>query len=317
MRRRDFAVLFGVAAVAWPLAAAAQRPKVPRIGALVLGNPEPFLSLLRGGLRDLGYTEGQRIHIELRSAGGNPSLLPERAAELVRLKVDVIVAYQTPTVQAARHATSDIPIVMAPAGDPVGTGLISSLARPGGNITGLSGTTSELGAKNLELIREIVPAASRVTVLANLIDPFTKPFLDQILLAGPAVGIAVSPLMLRVSDDFDTAFSAANQRPDALIVQPSLPRSKAVDLSLKHRLPAISPSQLFPQDGGLISYSANVAWSREAAVYVDKIIKGAKPADLPVQQPTKYELVVNFKTAKALGLTIPPTLLTRADRVIE
>ncbi len=318
MKRRDFAVLFGTAAVAWPFAAVAQRPKVRRIGALVLGNPEPFLSLLREGLRDLGYTEGQHIQIELRSAEGNPGLLPARAAELVRLKVDIIVAYQTPAVQAARHATSDIPIVMAPAGDPVGTGLISSLARPGGNITGLSGTTSELGAKNLELIREIVPAAARVTVLANATDPFTKPFLDQILLAGPAVGIAVSPLMLRVSDDFDAAFSAANQqRPDALIVQPSLPRNKTVALSLKHRLPAISPSQLFAEEGGLMSYSASVAWSREAAVYVDRLLKGAKPADLPVQQPTKYELVINLKIAKALGLTIPPTLLARADRVIE
>jgi putative ABC transport system substrate-binding protein len=318
MRRRDFVGLFAAAA-AWPFAAAAQQqPKVPRIGALVIGNPEPFMGLLREGLRDLGYIEGQRIQIELRSAGGDPKLLQERAAELVRLKVDIIVAYQTPAVQAARHATSDIPIVMAPAGDPVGTGLISSLARPGGNITGLSGTTSELGAKNLEIIREIVPAASRVTVLANLTDPFTKPFLDQILLAGPAVGIAVRPLLLRSADDFDAAFLASNQqRPDALIVQPSLPRKKAVDLSLKHRLPAIAPSQLFPEEGGLMSYSASVAWSREAAVYVDRILKGAKPADLPVQQPTKYELVINLKTAKALGLTIPPALLVRADKVIE
>jgi putative ABC transport system substrate-binding protein len=182
----------------------------------------------------------------------------------------------------------------------------------------LSGTTSELGAKNLEIICEIVPAASRVTVLANLTDPFTKPFLDQILLAGPAVGIAVRPLLLRSADDFDVTFSAANQQPaDALIVQPSLPRKKAVDLALKHRLPAISPTGLYPQEGGLISYSASPFWVREAAVYVDKILKGSKPGDLPVQQPTKFELVINLKTAKALGLTIPPTLLARADKVIE
>jgi putative tryptophan/tyrosine transport system substrate-binding protein len=317
MKRRTFISLLG-GAVAFPLAAGAQQARPPAIGVLTFGNPEPSVSLLRDGLRELGYVDGQTMQFLPRNAEGSSARLAELAAELVRLKVDIIVGIQTPAVQAAKKATSEIPIVMATAGDPVGTGLVASLARPGGNITGLSGTTSELGAKSLELIREVAPAAKRVAVLANLTDPFTKPFLEQIEAAGPRMGMAIRPLMLRAADDFGPAFAAANREPaQALIVQPSLPRSKAIELMLKHRLPAISPTGLFAADGGLISYSASPLWVREGASYVDKILKGAKPADLPVQQPTRFELVLNLKTAQALDLTIPPTLLARADRVIE
>jgi putative tryptophan/tyrosine transport system substrate-binding protein len=317
MKRRAFVSLLG-GAVVFPLAARAQPAKLPAIGVLTFGNPEPSVTLLREALRELGYIDGRTIRFLPRNAEGSSARLAELAAELVRIKVDIIIGVQTPAVQAAKKVTSEIPIVMATAGDPVGTGLVASLARPGGNITGLSGTTSELGAKNLELIREIAPATKRVTVLANLTDPFTKSFLEQIEAAGPRMGIAIKPLMLRAGDDFGPAFAAANREPaEALIVQPSLPRPKAVELMLKHKLPAISPTGLFAAEGGLISYSASPLWVREGAAYVDKILKGAKPADLPVQQPTRFELVLNLKTAQALGLTIPPTLLARADQVIE
>jgi putative ABC transport system substrate-binding protein len=317
MKRRTFISLIGGAA-AFPIAVRAQPAKLPVIGVLTLGNPEPWVSLLREALRELGYVDGQTMQFLPRNAEGSSARLAELAAELVRLKVDVIIGVQTPSVQAAKKVTSEIPIVMAAAGDPVGTGLVASLARPGSNVTGLSGTTSELGAKNLELIREIAPATKRVTVLANLTDPFTISFLEQIEGAGPRMGIAVKPLMLRATDDFGPAFAAANREPaEALIVQPSLPRPKAIELMLKHKLPAISPTGLFAVEGGLISYSASPLWVREGAAYVDKIFKGAKPADLPVQQPTRFELVLNLKTAQALGLTIPPALLARADQVIE
>ena len=317
MKRRTFISLLGGAA-AFPFAARAQPAKLPRVGVLTFGNPEPSVSLLRESLRELGYVDGQTMQFLPRNAEGSSARLVELAAELVGLKVDIIIGVQTPAVQAAKKATSDIPIVMATAGDPVGTGLVESLARPGGNVTGLSGTTSELGAKNLELIREIAPAVKRVTVLANLTDPFTKSFLGQIEAAAPRMGIAVKPLMLRATDDFSPAFAVANREPaQALIVQPSLPRPKAIELMLKHRLPAISPSGLFAEEGGLISYSASPLWVREGASYVDRILKGAKPADLPVQQPTRFELVLNLKTAQTLGLTVPPTLLARADKVIE
>ena len=257
--------------------------------------------------------------VEVRSAEGKPNFLPALAAKLVRLKVDIIVAFQTPAVQAAKQATNTIPIVMAPAGDPVGTGLVASLARPGGNVTGASSTTAEVAAKTLELIREIRPAARSVAVLANVADPFTKPLLEQIQSAGRLLGIEIRPAMVRGPEEFDAAFAEwVKARVDAVIIQPSLPRKRAIDLALKHRLLSASPTRLFVEAGGLISYAASPRDnSRKAATYVDKILKGAKPADLPVEQPTKFELVVNLKTAKALGLKIPETILFRADRVIE
>ena len=319
MRRRDFIKVIAGSPATWPLAARAQQPKLPRIGILIPANPEPFWSVFQQGLREHDYIEGQTIQVEFRSAEGKPNLLRELADELVRLKVDIIVASQTPAVTAARQATTEIPIVMAPAGDPVGTGLISSLARPGGNITGLSSTTAELGAKTLELIRDVLPSTRRVAVLANAVDPFSRPFSELIEDGGRTLGIAIQTIKVRRVEEFDAAFAAMDkERADAVIVQPSLPRKPALDLALKHRLPAIGATPLLRREGGLMSYSgAQTDTYRRAAFYIDRILKGAKPADLPVEQPTRYELIVNLKTAKALGLTVPPTLLARADEVIE
>src|SRR5262249_2689664 len=318
MKRREFITLLGGAAAAWPLAARAQQPKVPTIGALVIGNadPEEFWREFRQGLRDLGYVEGQNVRFEFRSAEGRVERVPELAAELVHLKVDVIVTWFTPTTQAAKQATSQIPIVMADAGDPVGTGLVASLPRPGGNVTGIAGVTAELSGKCIELIRELLPAARRVTALANATDPFSKPFLEKVQLAGEATGTTINPVRISSREEFEGAFAAMEkERPDAVIVQPSLPSKRAAELALKHHVPAVSVPRWFAEEGGLMSYSARFAdLYRKAAVYVDKILKGAQPADLPVEQPTIFEIVINLRTAKALGLTIPPAFIARADK---
>lgn len=306
-------------AAAWPPAARAQQAgKIHRIGMLTTHSPEPFLGMFKDGMRQLGYVDGHNIHLEFRTAGGKPGLLAGLAAELVRLKVDIIVASQTPAVQAVKQATKEIPVVMS-AGDPVGTGLVASLARPGGNLTGMSATAAEMGGKLLELIRQIRPSAKRIAVLANAADPFTKPFLEQIESGGRVLAIETPTFKVRGVEEFDAAFAEmARMRAEAVIVQPSLPRKPAIDLALKQKLPAVSPTSAFPEEGGLMSYSANLAEVyRELAVYVDKILRGAKPADLPVQQPAKFELVVNLRTAKALGIKIPQSILGRADRVIE
>jgi putative tryptophan/tyrosine transport system substrate-binding protein len=317
MKRREFIAIIGGAA-AWPVAVRAQQSKVPKLGVLVVANPEPFWTKFREGLRDLGYVDGENIQIEFRSAEGKPNLLPDLASDLVRLKVNIIVASSTLAVQAAKQATNEIPIVMAPAGDPVGTGLIASLSRPGGNVTGVSSTTAELAGKTLELIRDLLPSVSRVAVLANAADPFTKSFLEQIQLAAQTMGIDIQLFMLRAAEEFDTTFSKIDrQRADAVIIQPSLPHDRAIELALKHRLPAVSPRRAFAGEGGFMSYAPSPGLFRRVAVYVDKILKGSNPADLPVEQPTKFELVINLKTAKALGLTVPPSLLARADEVIE
>jgi putative ABC transport system substrate-binding protein len=320
IRRREFIVTLGGAAT-WPLAARAQRAKVPTIGVLVIGNidPELFWRQFRQGLRDLGYVEGQNIGFEFRSAGGRLDRLPELAAELVRLKVDVIVTWFTPTALAAKQATHEIPIVMAETGDPIGTGLIASLPRPGGNVTGMASVAAELSGKCVQLIRDMLPSARRVTALANATDPFSKPFLEQIKLGGEGTGTTINPINVRSDEEFETAFAAMEKdRPDAVIVQPSLPSKRAAELALTHRVPAVSVPRWFAEEGGLMSYSAKYdELFRKAAVYVDKILKGARPADLPVEQPTHFELVINLKTARALGLEIPPTLLGRADEVIE
>jgi putative ABC transport system substrate-binding protein len=316
MRRRALLTfLCGVAV----LPARAQQSKVWRIGVLLVGNQEPFRSQFREGLKDFGYVEGRNVHIELRSAQGKSETLPQLAAELVRLEVDIIVASETPAVQAAKTATAQIPIVMAPSGDPVGTGQVASLARPGGNVTGLSAATAELAGKSLELIREIIPSARRFAVLADPTNPFSKPFLEQIALAARALNVGTQTHMVRGADEFDAAFDAMiQQNADALIVQPTLPRPRAVELTLKHRLPAVSGNRAFADAGGLMSYAASLADRyRAAGSYVDKIIQGRKPADLPIQQPTKFELVVNLKTANALGLSIPPSVLLRADEVLR
>lgn len=320
MQRRTFlAIAGGAIAIAIPAAAWAQPAKgIPQIGVLFIANAEPFKSAFLEGLRQRGYVEGRNIQIEYRSAEGKSELLPKLAVEFVQAKVDIIVATQTPAVQAAKSATREIPIVMT-AGDPVGTGLVASLARPGGNITGMSSTTAELGGKNLELIRELRPATKRVAVLANATDPFTKPFLEQIQAAGKVLRIEISTFAVSGVEEFKAAFSEmAKLRVDAVIVQPSLPRKAALELVMQHRLPSISPTAAFVSEGGLLSYSARLEDQyRGVADYVDRILKGAKPADLPIQQASTFELAVNLKTAKSIGVTVPKSILARADRVIE
>jgi putative ABC transport system substrate-binding protein len=321
IQRREFIVTLSSATTAWPLVARTQQPKVPTIGALVIGNinPEQFWREFRQGLRDLGYVEGQNIRFEFRSAEGHLERLPELANELVRLKVDIIVTWFTPTAVAAKQATHEIPIVMAETGDPIGTGLVASLPRPGGNVTGMASVTAELAGKSVQLIREMLPSARRVTALANATDPFSKPFLEQIKLAGEATGTTINAIGVSGNEEFETAFAGMEQdRPDALIVQPSLPTKRAAELAVKHRVPAVSVPRWFAEEGGLMAYSARyVELFREAAVFVDKILKGAQPADLPVEQPIHFELVINLRTAKALGLTIPQSFLLRADALIE
>ena len=318
MRRREFIRLLGGAAAAWPFTARAQQvDRMRRIGVLLVSGPEP-MGPYREALGDLGYFEGRNIQIEVLSAQGRDARLPELAAELVRSRVDVIIAVQTPAAHAAKNATRDIPIVVM-AGDPIATGLISNLARPDGNLTGLSATAAEAVAKSLELIPEIIPGARRLGALGNADDPFMKPFFEQIQRAAPGVRLEVHQIIVRGSDELNDAFAAiARERADAVVIQGSLPVKLTVDLALKYRLPSLSTQKSAVQAGALLSYSASFAErGRQIAAYVDKILKGAKPADLPVQQPTKYELAINLKTAKALGLVVPPTLLARADEVIE
>ena len=321
MRRRDFVLVLGGAAASLPLAARAQQPKAARLGVLVVGSSDPaqFMQVLREGLRELGYVEGRNITIELRSAGGQTSRLAGLAAEIVALKPDVIVASETPAVEAAKQATRDIPIVMAPSGDPVGTGMIASLTRPGGNVTGLSNATAEAAGKSVELIREIVPAATRIAALCQTTNPFTKPFLDHVERAGRGAGVEIRPAVVAGAEAFESAFAAmVRDGVHAVVVQPTLPTQAAAAHALKYRLPSAAATRRFAEVGGLMSYSGIQADSyRKAASYVDKILKGARPEDLPVEQPTRYELLINLKTAKALGVTVPATLLARADETIE
>ena len=320
MKRREFLAALGAAAV-WPAAGTAQQGRTYKIGILVLGNPDPapFVNLLKESLRDLGYVEGQNIQFELRSAEGQFANLALRAAELVWLKVDVLVAFQTPAVVAAKQATGDIPIVMGVAADPVGTGLVASLARPGGNITGLSGATAELGAKNLELIRDVLPSARRVAVLANAPDPFNVPFLEHIHAAAKALDMENKTVMIGSPDELEAQIAGIKAwQGQAIVVQPSLPLQRVAELAVKYSLPSFCPQIAFTAVGGLMSYSADAeVLFRQSASFVDKILKGRKPADLPVELPTKFQLAINLKTAKAIGLTVPETMLIRADRVIE
>ena len=320
IRRREFITLLGGAAATWPLAARAQQQKVPTIGVLVVGAPgwEQFWRLFRDAMRQTGYVEGRSVRYEFRSDQGQMGRLPELAAELVRLNVDLIVTWFTPAALAAKAATRDIPIVMALAGDPVANGLVDSLNRPGGNVTGMSGVNAELGGKSVELIREMLPSTHRISALANAPDPFSKPFLEQIEAGGRATGIVIDAKMLR-AEELEAAFAnMGKERPDAVIVQPSLPAKRVAELAAKYRIPAVSTLGPFAELGGLMSYAPVLAYLyRRAAVYVDKILKGAKPGDLPVEQPTQFELIINMRTAKALGLTMPSSLLARADEVIE
>ena len=315
MKRRDFTAWM-VAAALWPAAARAQ--KKARIGVLVVADPEPFLREFRAGLRSLGYVEGRNLELEVRSGKGKAQLLPQLAADLVRRKVDVLVAWQTPAAQAAKQATRDIPIVIS-AGDPVGTGLVASLARPGGNITGMGGTTAAAAAKTLELVRELLPSAKRMAVLANAHDPFTRVFLEQLDAAGRKTHFEIRAIRIKSAEEFDDAFAQIAAWPaDAVVVQPSLQRQAPVQLALKYRLPSVSATRAFPEAGGLMSFAGSI---RElyggAARYADRILKGARPADLPVGEVDTFELVINLRTAKTLGITVPRALLLRADHVIE
>lgn len=322
MRRREFLALLGGAVAARPFVARAQQqPRLPVVGVLVAGipDPKPFWTVFREALGDLGYVEGRNIQFEFRSAEGDRNRLDALAAELVRANVDIIVTWQTPTTTAAKRATDRIPIVMADSGDPVGTGLIASLARPGGNVTGMAGMTAELAGKSVEFIRDMLPSSTTIAALCNGPDPFSKPFLAQIELGGRTVGVAIKPMILAGSHELDAAFTTMrDERVDAVIVQPSLPANRTAELALGNRLPAVSVPRQFAEEGGLMSYSPRQdEIYRTAATYVDKILKGASPAEIPVEQPTKFELVLNLKTAKALGLTFPPRLLALAETVIE
>jgi len=313
--------------LATPLAAEAQAAgKVPRVGFLSAFSPSDvplWRAGLQKGLRDLGYTEGRDVAIEYRYAEGRLDRLPGLAAELVRLQVDVIVAETTPASLAAKQATTKIPIVMTIAGDPVGSDVIPSLARPGGNITGLSLQLSDVTAKRLQLLREVVPRVSRVAILWNSASPVTPPQLREVEAAAPALGMTLESLAVRAPDDFERALQeATRRRTGALLVLDDFLVTRHIRqigaLTIKSHLPAIAALVEFAEAGGLASYGPNyLDLNRRAATYVDKILKGAKPADLPVAQPTTFELVINMKTAKALGLTIPQSVLLRADRLIE
>ena len=299
--------------------------KVPRVGYLFYGSPGPSreIDAFRQGLRELGYIEGQSIAVEYRFASGQVERYPGLAAELVRMNVDVIVAPATPQALAAKQATSSIPIVFVLVADAVGAGLITNFARPGGNITGLTSSSAELGGKRLELLKQMIPKASRVAVLYNPTDRSNVLILKQLQDSVPSLGLSLQPLEVREAREFQGAFVAmTRQRADAMFGSPgalTFEYTKVlVDLAARHRIPAMWGHRSFVDAGGLMSYAVNLyEQNRQAAVFVDKILKGAKPGDLPVEQPTKFELVINLRPAKALGLIIPPSLLVQADQVIE
>ena len=327
MERRAFLTGTGALLLAAPLAAEAQPArKIPRLCFLTFdpGTPQssrftPFFQ----GLRDLGYVDEQTITIDYLSADGRGERFPALAADCLRLKADIVVVTTTPAAQAAKNATRTIPIVMHSLGDPVTTGLVASLARPGGNVTGTTLMASGLAAKRLGLLKEIVPRISRVLVLAYLVDPIAAPQVKELESAAHSLGITLLVHDIRTADDLPAAFDAgAKERAEGVLTTAEsifvAQRNRVVQLAAQHRLPGIYPYRLTVDAGGLIAYDSYTSdLQRRAAAYVDKILKGAKPGDLPVEQPTKFELIINLKTAKALGLTIPPSILSRADRVIE
>jgi putative ABC transport system substrate-binding protein len=327
--RREFIGTLAGGLLAAPRASEAQQAaKVARIGYLaanLAASPHLREAFLQG-LRDLGYVEGRNVVIEYRDAEGKYERYPALATELVALKVDVIVVTSTPAAAVVKQATRTIPIVFTWAADPVGSGLVTSLARPGGNITGLSILAPDLVGKRLELLKQAVPGASRVAALwhpGDYVERMEKDLLTEADRAARALGLRLQVVEARGREDFDRAFSDMTRaRADAVTVQSTniffIERRRLVDLAAKNRLPAMYLTREFVDAGGLMSYGPNVAdLHRRAATYVDKILKGAKPGDLPVEQPTKFELVINLKTAKALGLTIPPSVLGRSDEVIE
>jgi putative ABC transport system substrate-binding protein len=326
MRRREFISLLAGAA-AWPLAARAQQGEgVRRIGYLTLA-PGPSArqsGAFEQGLRELGYTPGGNITIEYRWAAGRLERLPTIAEELVRLKPAVIVGASTPVVKALQNATKSVPIVIVHSADPVATGFAASLAKPGGNITGLSVVSIELAPKRIELLHELLPGIARVAFLAHGTDPAAGLFIKETQVAVDKVGLKLQPVVVKGPEGFKAAFSAmVRERADVVIVQPIFLQvgeyvQQILDLALKNRLPSVSDGEEFAARGGLMSYGASrSALFRRAATYVDRILKGTSPADLPIEQPTRFELGINLKTAKELGLSVPPALLARADEVIE
>ena len=326
MRRIGLAVVLALSLVLATIAGEAQTAgKVPRVGFLLGLSPGPSreVDAFQQGLRELGYIEGQNIAIDYRYARGQVERLPGLAAELVRLNPDVIVTPYTPPTLAAKRATSRIPIVFAVVADAVGAGLITTLGRPGGNITGLTSTSAELGGKRLELLKQVISKVARVAVLYNPADQSNVLILRQLQESAPNLGLTLQPLAIREPRDFEGAFSAMTRgHTHAMFGAPGVltfeHKEVLVGLAAKRRLPAMWGHRQFVDAGGLMSYAVDFYDQiRQTAAYVDKILKGAKPADLPVEQPTKFELVINLKTAKPLGLTIPPSLLARADQVIE
>jgi putative ABC transport system substrate-binding protein len=330
MGRREFIALLGCAAAAWPLGARAQRAGriTPRVGVLWhAGNEQEeaiYLEAFRQGLRDLGYVEGKNIALENRFAAEQYDRFSSLAAELVGLKVDVLVAVTVPAALAAQGATTTIPVVFILVPDPIGIGLVKSLAHPGGNVTGLSQTAFDIAAKKLELFKEAIVDLSRVAFLVNPGNRAVAHRYVEVTQAGAGpLSVIVQPVEVRASDELKRAFSAITQdgvhgvvvMPDGMFFNE---RSRIAELSLEHRLPTMMFNKETVQAGGLMSYGPSTpALFRRAATYIEKILKGAKPSDLPVEQPTKFELIINLKTARALGLTVPPTLLVRADEVIE
>jgi putative tryptophan/tyrosine transport system substrate-binding protein len=320
-RRREVLALFG-AALVWPLATHAQHAgRFHRIGFLRNGSPpHSFIQAFRQGLREFGYLEGQNISIEYGLAE-SAAELPEAAAELVRAKVDVIIASGTPPTVAAKNATQTVPIVFVASIDPVAAGVVTSLARPGGNVTGFAGIHADLMGKRLELLKELLPNLSRVALISYAMNPGNVEYIRQAELAAPALGLKLQIVEIRAPDEFERAFreigdgSAAIQLDDVAFTSH---RRWVVELAASKHMPVVYGFREFVEVGGLMAYGADLPDQyRRAASYVDKIIKGANPADLPVQQPTKLELIINLAAAKKLGLTIPPTLLARADNVIE
>jgi putative ABC transport system substrate-binding protein len=326
MRRREF-ILALAGAAAGPLAARAQQPgKTWRIGVLETVSPDlnaKNIEALKRGLRDLGYVENQNYVLEYRSADGDGERFPAFADELVRLRVDLIVTRGTPAARAAKSATEAIPIVMAAIGEPLGTGVVASLARPGGNVTGLSGFVTELAGKRVELLKELRPGNSIAAFFSNMANPVVPPQWEETRKAAQALGIDVSLLDVRSRDDIPAAFETAVARGvEALLVGieavVQANRQLIADLAAKHRLLSIYPSREFVEAGGLVAYGVNYPdlYFRSASL-IDKIFRGAKPGDLPVEQPTKLEFIINLNAAKAIGLTVPPLLIARADEVIE
>jgi ABC-type uncharacterized transport system substrate-binding protein len=326
IRRREFIALLGGAAAAWPLAARAQQPgKLPTIGFLGATTPSaqsPWTAAFVERLRGLGWIEGRNVAIEYRWMEGRNERVAEIAAEFVQLRVDVIVVQGTAAVVGAKQATSVIPIVFALAGDPVGSGLVASLARPGGNVTGLSGQQADVAAKRLELLREVVPSLHRLAIVANVGNPYAILELGEIQGAARALGLEAATFEIRRAEDVAPAFKALKGRADALyVINDPLVNTNRVRIiisALGARLPTMHGSREHVEAGGLMSFGPNYPdLFRRTADYVNKILRGAKPGDIPVEQPTKFDLVVNVLTAAALGITLPPTLLATADEVIE